>query len=135
MRYLFVCTGNTCRSPMAQCLMAHFYGQQPCQSAGLFAVPGEHASRGAQEAMAAWGLSLKQHRAQAVTPQLLEWADEVWAMTPGHLEALTRAYPAYQGKYRAFSPAIPDPYGSSAEVYRSVARLIRDQLAAIAGKP
>ena len=134
MNYLFVCTGNTCRSPMAQCLMEHLSGQ-PCQSAGLYAQPGSPASAGARHAMAALELSLDAHRAQPVTEALLAWADEVWCMTAGHLSALENAYPVYRAKYHVFSPAIPDPYGGSDAIYRLTARALADQLKIIAAKP
>ena len=134
MNYLFVCTGNTCRSPMAQCLMAHLSGQ-PCQSAGLYAAPGMPASPGARHAMEAANLSLEDHRSQPITEALLAWADEIWCMTPGHLAALETAYPALRNKYHVFSPAIPDPYGGSDAVYQLTARALAEQLKIIASKP
>lgn len=127
MNYLFVCTGNTCRSPMAQCLMAHFSGES-CQSAGLYALPGAPATKEAVQAMAALGLDLTGHRAQPVTRQLLQWADQVWAMTPAHLQALRQAFPHFEAKYLAFSPAIPDPYGGDMPVYERTAQALARQL-------
>ncbi|MBQ8537558.1 MAG: low molecular weight protein arginine phosphatase [Clostridia bacterium] len=134
MNYLFVCTGNTCRSPMAQCLMAHLSGQ-PCQSAGLGAFPGQSASSGAVHAMNHYKLDLCAHRAQPVTEALLQWADEIWAMTPGHLAALRRAYPQYSAKYHVFVPAIADPYGGDDGVYLKTAQALCQQLLEMAQKP
>lgn len=134
MNYLFVCTGNTCRSPMAQWLMAHLSGQ-PCQSAGLYAFPGQGASLGAIHALKAYGLDLSQHRSQPVTHALLTWADQVWAMTPGHLAALMTDYPQFSCKYHVFDPAIPDPYGGDEGVYLQTAQALYHRLSQMAEKP
>ena len=134
MNYLFVCTGNTCRSPMAQCLMEHLSGQ-PCQSAGLYAASGMPASIGARHAMESLGLSLDNHGAQPVSEALLVWADEIWCMTANHLAALQTAYPQFTAKYHVFSPTIPDPYGGSDAVYQQTAQALADQLKIITSKP
>jgi len=134
MNYLFVCTGNTCRSPMAQCLMARLSGEN-CQSAGLYAAVGQSASPGAVNAMAALGLDLSGHRSQPVTAELLDWADRVWAMTEGHLHALKQMFPQYTSKFHVFDPPVPDPFGGDDALYQMTALALWDQLSQITAKP
>ena len=127
MKLLFVCTGNTCRSPMAMCL-AHALGHE-AQSAGLrVALEGLPASDGALVAMKRRGLDLKAHRSRPVSNHLLEWADQVVCATDEHREKLLWQYPAYTAKTLAFSPPIYDPYGGSDEEYERTAALIESQI-------
>lgn len=134
MNYLFVCTGNTCRSPMAHCLMERLTGEK-CQSAGLFAADGQPASRGAQNAMTALGLDLSGHRSQAVTTDLILWADKVFCMTDGHLATLRQIFPQFQSKFHVFDPPVPDPYGGDDALYQMTALALWDQLSQLASKP
>ena len=134
MNTLFICTGNTCRSPMAQCLMERLTGVK-CQIAGLYALPGQPASQGALNAMENLGLDLSGHQAQPVTLALLNWADDVWCMTASHLAALTRQYPQYTPKYHVFDPPIPDPYGGDDSLYQMTAAALWEQLSKLAAKP
>ncbi|MEK6702400.1 MAG: Sua5/YciO/YrdC/YwlC family protein [Planctomycetota bacterium] len=131
---LFVCTGNTCRSPMAESIATHIASQRPrgiggiptvFASAGIAASEGEPTSSENVAALAALGVSQLPHHARGLTPTLAHEADVVYAMTKGHLRAV-----------RAFAPSanvllldpggsdIPDPVGSGAEVYAHTARLL-----------
>ncbi|MBR1584252.1 MAG: hypothetical protein IJ662_01775 [Clostridia bacterium] len=116
---LFVCTGNTCRSPMAAAL-ARKYGVD-AESAGISASPGAPASPGAVRAMALYGIDLRKHRARQVSEALLEKAQAVYCMGPRHAAALRYEYPEAAGKLRVFSPPIPDPYLQDDAVYRACA--------------
>lgn len=117
-RIVMVCTGNTCRSPMAEALLRAELIRQgvrnvQVESAGVCAVPGAPASAGATEAMRLRGLDLSGHRARRATPQLLEDALAI-CMTSGHLRALRSIVPDVQ----AAAPAeIPDPFGGDLEEY------------------
>lgn len=131
---LFVCTGNTCRSPMAACLMnalAQSRGREvQALSAGLAPWPGAPASEGAKRSMERRGLSLDGHKAQPVTPQLLHQADLVVGMSQSHLLHL-RALDS-SAALRAFDdPPITDPYGGDDAVYEQAARDIQRQLPAL----
>ncbi|MBQ7655917.1 MAG: low molecular weight protein arginine phosphatase [Clostridia bacterium] len=120
---LFICTGNTCRSPLAAAL-AKSRGVD-AQSAGLMAWPGSPATDEAIRAAAHHGGDLKSHRARPVTEELLKQADKVWVMTPEHWSALNQCFPEYAYKVDVLAPAIPDPYGGDDAVYeRCAARLI-----------
>lgn len=120
---LFVCTGNTCRSPMAAAL-ARKAGID-AQSAGLYALPGAPATSAAIRAAAACGADLSAHRAQAVNAELLSQAQAVYVMTAAHAQALCAAFPFVSGKTHVLEPAIPDPYGGDDDTYEHCIRQIK----------
>lgn len=133
---LFVCTGNTCRSPMAACMMERILQTVgltgwKADSAGVAAWDGQPASAGAQNAMAAQGLSLAGHRSKGVTETLLHQAQLVVCVGPSHAAALTARF-AHLPPVRCFDPAIPDPFGGTDAEYRACAAAMQPQLEAIA---
>lgn len=97
MKILFVCTGNTCRSPLAETLLKEKLPDAEVQSAGLFAAYGQPASRGAIEVLKQRGLTLN-HLSQPVSESLLQWADLVLVMTTQHKQSLALQFPAHQTK-------------------------------------
>lgn len=133
---LFVCTGNTCRSPMAECLFHALAFSQGAQvraaSAGLCAPDGAPASEGALFAMRRRGLTLEGHRARTVTREMLEGADLVVCMGQSHLSALRARFSGLSTPLRAFDdPPVSDPYGGDAAAYERAARDIARQLPAL----
>jgi len=89
-RLLFVCTGNTCRSPLADVIARRRladlgWRHVEVRSAGVGAWDGGPASRGSLAAAARHDMDLSGHRSSRVTPELLEWADVVLAMSPSHV--------------------------------------------------
>ncbi len=125
-RLLFVCTGNTCRSPMAAALWRQMGGE--AESAGLYAREGEPASANAVWAMDELGLDLTGHTARTVTEEMLRAADAAVCMTAGHAQALCARFPSMKDKVFVMPLEIPDPFGGDAEEYRACAERMRDAL-------
>ncbi|MFZ7756726.1 low molecular weight protein arginine phosphatase [Bacillus thuringiensis] len=124
-RVLFVCTGNTCRSPMAEALLRHHGGDRfEVQSAGVFAYPGSDASVHAKEVLAEKGISID-HTAQQVNETLLDWADIVVTMTENHKQIVLGHYPSVEKKLNTLygltegiGKDISDPFGGSLSIYK-----------------
>src|SRR5690625_2200066 len=92
MNILFVCTGNTCRSPMAEHLLEHRVAHVDVQSAGIDAIDNQHANEYAEQVMEEKGIQMN-HRSQSVTEDLLRWADLVLTMTAQHKHSLMIDFP------------------------------------------
>lgn len=127
---LFVCTGNTCRSPMAAGLAAaavaaRGWANVAVRSAGVSTAGGSRATDEAVRAAAAVGVDLGDHRSQPLTEALVEWADRIVVMSPWHLlrvEELgggTRVSLAAEFLGDDGPVGIPDPIGGDDEVYRA----------------
>jgi protein-tyrosine phosphatase len=137
---LFVCTGNTCRSPMAQMIMQQHLGARlqipPAQledrgllvmSAGIAAMAGGRASGEALAVMAQRGCDLRAHESQPLTDRLVRFADLILTMTRGHREAILAQWPHAAARTQVLGEAagdVVDPIGGAAEVYRQCAEQI-----------
>ncbi|SIS41189.1 low molecular weight protein arginine phosphatase [Salimicrobium flavidum] len=97
MNILFVCTGNTCRSPMAEAILKDKNEGFDVQSAGVFAGEGHPLSAQAREVMEEEDVETD-HHSQPVTPELLEWADLILTMTERHKQALAMQQSGYEEK-------------------------------------
>lgn len=121
-RILFVCLGNTCRSPMAAALgRAYLAGRGVAgveiASAGEAAFTGDPAPREAQQALEGYGLSLADHRAQLLTEEMVAVADLVLVMSLAQRDRLRRRWPQYAGKIFALKE-----YAAGADVEAERAR-------------
>ncbi|MGN0468057.1 MAG: ribosomal protein S18-alanine N-acetyltransferase [Acutalibacteraceae bacterium] len=120
MKILFVCTGNTCRSPMAQYLFqskADKLGLPvTADSAGLAAYPGDCASENAVRVMAEKGIDMSAHRSKRLSIYMLEESDLIICMSESHKAALPC-------KEKCVVPpgGVPDPFGGDIETYRKCA--------------
>ncbi len=128
MNILFVCTGNTCRSPMAAVLMDKLARERKLdiriESAGLAAPEGAPASENAAEAMRDYGVDLTRHRAKNVTAELLDQCDLILTMGAAHKAALDKFAPGRVFTLAEFAGAsgdIRDPYGGDLETYKKCA--------------
>jgi protein-tyrosine phosphatase len=146
---LFVCTGNTCRSPLAEGLARKMLADRlgcpsddlPARgfwmlSAGVAAFGGSPASPESADVAAEFGADLVQHRSRPVNPQLLAAADDVIAMTRGHAYSLAANYPEIGPPpvLLCGDDDLDDPIGASLDVYRACAQTIQRHLERLIGE-
>lgn len=123
MKVLFVCTGNTCRSPMAEGIYNHL--SEGAFSRGLYAEGGS-SSENAIKAMEKMGIDIRGHISTQLTKEDVEESDIVFTMTKGHKMSILSVMPQCEekvftiGEYIGGSDVI-DPYGGSEEVYEACA--------------
>ena len=131
---LIVCTGNLCRSPMAEGLLRARLARDKARqgwrvgSAGIWTTDGRPASGHAVQEMAQRGIELQGHRSRNVTREMVAEADLVLAMTRSHVDALRAAFPEHAHKLYLFSEMIGqaydinDPYGGTRLEYSYTAK-------------
>lgn len=138
-KILFVCTGNTCRSPMAAAIANHFFKNHGLDavaaSCGVFAQDGAEASAHAAAVMVARGLCVDGHRAKKISPEDLAEADLIIAMTKGHKAHLLALMSDFVEKIQTFGELceiktvdISDPFGGSEAVYQACAAQISEYI-------
>ena len=140
---LLVCSGNTCRSPMAQGMARRMLAERRgvaetelesaglrVISAGLNAAEGAPPSPNAVEALRKQHIDISGHRARELTPQMINEADVIYTMTEPHRETITSMFPSAAEKTFTLDPNgdIEDPIGSDASSYQRSAELIRRRL-------
>ncbi len=147
MNLLFVCTGNTCRSAMAEAIAKQLIAQQPelytdveVQSAGVMCAGPSPASPQAVIVADQHGCDLSQFTSKQITEEMLEQADYVFTMTRRHKQMLDGVLPQYSGKtflLTAYAmgdpsaPDIPDPFGGSVADYETCFSVLKEQIVAI----
>ena len=133
-KILFVCSGNTCRSPMAEYALRMLLekerpGQAEVVSAGTLGLRNQPATLYAQEAARIWDLDLSPHRSQGLTDELISQADLIFAMTPEHYREIVKLVQDASARtylLKSFPEGSPDgepvsdPIGMDLEYYNEV---------------
>lgn len=141
---LFVCTGNTCRSPMAEAMCRKLLAERlgckvdeleekgiAVMSAGLSAYMGGRPAVEAVEVMQTMGVDLTQHESQPLTAQLVRHADVIWTMTRSHRQAILAQWPEAANRCELLCldlRDVPDPIGGPVELYQQCAEQIKAEL-------
>jgi tRNA threonylcarbamoyl adenosine modification protein (Sua5/YciO/YrdC/YwlC family) len=141
---LVVCSGNTCRSAMAEGLARQMLAQERgiapedlenaglrVISAGTLAHGGMPAAPEAVESLRKFGVDLTRHRSRSISPEMIHEADVIYCMTNAHRQSVLALSPAAEGKTFLLDPAgdIEDPMGSDLTTYQRCAERLRRRLA------
>jgi protein-tyrosine phosphatase len=148
--FLFVCTGNTCRSPMAEGLFRKLVAERlKCAdddlvdrgvvvvSAGLSAAAGAPPSPESVQILQDRGVDLQAHASQPLTPRLLRQADHIYTMTRNHREAILDSFPEVVDRVQLLArdgSDIIDPIGYGMDVYQRCAGEIERHLTDIVSR-
>ena len=125
---LFLCTGNTCRSPMAAALFDRYAREQgmdaSADSAGLAAWPGERVSPHAVTVMAELGADVSANVAQPVTKELLDAADRIFCISRGREAACGKPSELFEneGKAKSYGLSLPLLYKFSSQVKEALSK-------------
>jgi RpiB/LacA/LacB family sugar-phosphate isomerase len=125
---LFICTGNVCRSPMAEGFFRRAAGKElRVMSAGIGAIDGQPPTSHSVAAMRELGIDISGQRSRALTAELIRQADYIFGMTHAHVDTIELLYPAaaektfllreFDDTVEPFEKDIPDPIGSSYDIY------------------
>ncbi|MHC4365797.1 MAG: L-threonylcarbamoyladenylate synthase [Planctomycetota bacterium] len=137
-KFLFVCTGNSCRSPMAEGMFGRYLAEKlQCRvdqldqmgyktaSAGVIETAGFPASTEAIAACAAKGIDIRSHRSRPLSRELIRESDFIFGMAQTHVERICALEPAAANRCVLLADSdVPDPIGQSQQVYNGCANLI-----------
>ncbi|MDR3273759.1 MAG: hypothetical protein LBS87_00270 [Puniceicoccales bacterium] len=142
-KILVVCTGNTCRSPLAEVIIADHLskgalnGSFTVLSGGISAQNKEPASEHAIQTASEIGLSLAKHASKKVNQSLLDKSDLILCMTSAHKFYLLHNFEALQGKCFTLAECtasrdVSDPYGQDIDAYRGIAAHVQKLMPSLA---
>jgi len=144
-KVLFVCTGNTCRSPMAEgalrvLLQGRGVENIEVYSAGTSAVPACPATQYAMEAVKTWNADISRHKSRPLSQELLEEVDLILVMTPSHYQAVVSMLPEIEERTFLLKnfpepgrdgDGVADPIGGSLDMYNQTFLEIGEELGRI----
>jgi tRNA threonylcarbamoyl adenosine modification protein (Sua5/YciO/YrdC/YwlC family) len=142
---VFVCTGNTCRSPLAEVMFRRMAAERlgvasdkleaqghVAMSAGLATAYGAPASEGSFLVAQKRGLDLSKHQSQTLSDDMVQYADQILTMTPTHREWILSQHPEATDRIETLAvggDGVEDPYGGSVEDYERCAECIEREIA------
>ena len=132
MKIMFVCTGNTCRSPMAEAIAKSVFPEDKYEiiSRGISVYANAPASTNAQQAVKNAGLDLSEHVSKQISEEDIKTSDVIFTMTNAHKQMLMNVCAKYGkpifslAEFAGSTEEISDPYGGSLEVYENCFRQI-----------
>lgn len=127
-KIMFICSGNTCRSPLAEGLFKKYLADNNINdievgSAGVGAFPGDEVSINSVLAAIKYGVDISGHRARNINPEHLATTDVFFCMTDSHKSVLTR----YCDESKIAVLNVPDPYGRPLEIYEECAKQLESK--------
>jgi protein-tyrosine phosphatase len=138
MHILFVCTGNTCRSPMAEAYFRYLIKKNDIKditvsSAGTYAGNGESASPFAIKTLQKYEITLKEHKSSAIGREMIDKADLIIAMTASHRNRIGMICPEKLEKIKLLNEYnaggdVGDPFGGGQDIYESCFNSMRAAL-------